>query len=73
MIFENHASVQGTGWNGEFQEIVRGRVWPVWREPYGCLVGDYFFDHSAPDVSCSEMARVATAAHAPFIAGASPI
>jgi type VI secretion system protein ImpC len=42
-------------------------------EPYGCLVGDYHFDHSPPDVELlGEMAKVAASAHAPFIAGASP-
>ena len=42
-------------------------------EPYGCLVGDYHFDHSAPDVELlREMAKIAAAAHCPFIAGASP-
>ncbi len=42
-------------------------------EPYGCLVGDYYFDHSPPDVEfLGEMAKIAAAAHAPFIAGASP-
>ena len=42
-------------------------------EPYGCIVGDYHFDHSPPDVELlGEMAQVAAAAHAPFITGASP-
>lgn len=42
-------------------------------EPYGCLIGDYHFDHSAPDVEIlSGMAQIAAAAHAPFIAGADP-
>ena len=42
-------------------------------EPYGCLVGDYHFDHSPPDVELlGEMAKVAAAAHAPFITGANP-
>ncbi len=42
-------------------------------EPYGCLVGDYHFDQSAPDVELlGEMAKVAAAAHAPFITGADP-
>lgn len=42
-------------------------------EPYGCLVGDYHFDHSAPDVELlGEMAKVASAAHAPFLTGADP-
>jgi type VI secretion system protein ImpC len=41
--------------------------------PYGCLVGDYFFDHSPPDVELlGNVAKVAASAHTPFLAGASP-
>jgi type VI secretion system protein ImpC len=41
--------------------------------PFGCLVGDYYFDHSPPDVELlGEMAKVSAAAHAPFISGAAP-
>jgi type VI secretion system protein ImpC len=37
------------------------------------LVGDYHFDHSPPDVELlAGMAQIASAAHAPFIAGADP-
>ena len=40
-------------------------------EPYGCLVGDYHFDHSPQDVELlGEMAKIAAAAHCPFITGA---
>ncbi|MDY0041167.1 MAG: type VI secretion system contractile sheath large subunit [Desulforhabdus sp.] len=42
-------------------------------EPFGCLVGDYYFDHTPPDVELlGEIAKNAAAAHAPFITGASP-
>ena len=42
-------------------------------EPYGCLVGDFHFDQSPPDVELlGEMAKIAAATHAPFITGASP-
>jgi len=42
-------------------------------EPYGCIIGDYFFDHSPPDVEIlAGMAQIAAAAHAPFIAAAQP-
>jgi type VI secretion system protein ImpC len=42
-------------------------------EPYGCLVGDYYFDHTPPDVELlGEIAKVSAAAHAPFITAASP-
>jgi type VI secretion system protein ImpC len=41
--------------------------------PYGCLVGDYHFDHSPPDVKLlGQIAQVASAAHCPFIAGLAP-
>jgi type VI secretion system protein ImpC len=40
---------------------------------YGCLVGDYYFDHSAPDVEIlDQMSMIAAAAHAPFISSAAP-
>jgi len=41
--------------------------------PFGCLVGDFYFDHSAPDVEMlGELSKIAAAAHAPFLAAASP-
>lgn len=41
--------------------------------PFGCLVGDYYFDHSPKDVDLlAGLAKVAAAAHAPFIAAAAP-
>jgi type VI secretion system protein ImpC len=42
-------------------------------EPFGCLVGDYYFDHSPQDVeTLREMAKIASAAHAPFISAVAP-
>lgn len=42
-------------------------------QPYGALIGDYFFDHSPEDVKMlGNIAQVAAAMHAPFIAGGSP-
>lgn len=41
--------------------------------PYGVLIGDYAFDHTAPDVKLIEgISKIAAASHTPFIAGASP-
>ena len=40
-------------------------------EPYGLVIGDYTFDHRPDDVQLlRDMARIAAAAHAPFVAGA---
>ena len=66
---------KGTAWDQSpiFKKLYEEEYGQFGGEPYGCLVGDYHFDHSAPDVELlGEMARVAAAAHAPFIAGASP-
>lgn len=42
-------------------------------EPYGCMIANYEFDYSAPDVKLLQnVAAVATIAHAPFIAAAHP-
>jgi type VI secretion system protein ImpC len=42
-------------------------------EPYGCIVGDYYFDHSPPDVEILDgMAQISAASHSPFISAAAP-
>lgn len=42
-------------------------------EPFGCLVGDYHFDHSPQDVEIlGEMSKIAASGHSPFISGAAP-
>ena len=42
-------------------------------EPYGCVVGDYYFDHGPQDVeTLTEMSKVAAAMHSPFISAVSP-
>ena len=42
-------------------------------EPYGCIIGDYYFDHGPQDVELlGAMAQVSAASHSPFIAAASP-
>lgn len=40
-------------------------------EPYGCVVGDYYFDHSPTDVALlRDISKVSSAMHAPFLAAA---
>ena len=42
-------------------------------KPFGALIGDYYFDHSSPDVNLlNSIGKIAEAALAPFISGASP-
>ncbi|GIX12604.1 MAG: hypothetical protein KatS3mg118_0563 [Paracoccaceae bacterium] len=66
---------KGTAWDQSpiFKKIYEEEYGQFGGEPYGCLVGDYYFDHSPPDVELlGEMAKIAAAAHAPFLAGADP-
>ncbi len=66
---------KGTSWDQSpiFKRIYAEEFGQFGGEPFGCLVGDYHFDQSAPDVELlSEMAKIAAAAHCPFITGASP-
>ena len=66
---------KGTAWDQSpiFKKVYEEEFGQLGGTPYGCLVGDYHFDHSPVDVELlGEMAKVAAAAHAPFIAGASP-
>ncbi len=64
---------KGTAWDQSpiFKKMYEEEYGQFGGEPYGCLVGDYYFDHSPPDVELlAGMAQVAAAAHAPFIAAA---
>jgi type VI secretion system protein ImpC len=66
---------KGVAWDQSpiFKSIYEAEYGVLGGEPYGCLVGDYFFDHGPGDVELlSGIARVSSAAHCPFIAGASP-
>jgi type VI secretion system protein ImpC len=66
---------KGTAWDQSplFKKFYEEEYGKFGGEPYGCIVGDYHFDHSPPDVELlGEMAQVAAASHAPFITGASP-
>jgi type VI secretion system protein ImpC len=66
---------KGTAWDQSpiFKKIYETEYGQLGGEPYGCLVGDYYFDHSPPDVELlGGIAQIAAAAHAPFISAASP-
>lgn len=66
---------KGTAWDQSpiFKKLYEQEFGQMGGEPYGCIVGDYYFDHSPPDVELlSQMSKVAAAAHAPFLAAAQP-
>ncbi|SFU73540.1 type VI secretion system contractile sheath large subunit [Xenorhabdus koppenhoeferi] len=66
---------KGISWDQSplFKKIYEAEYGQFGGEPFGCLVGDYYFDHTAPDVELlRQMAQISAAAHCPFITGASP-
>jgi type VI secretion system protein ImpC len=66
---------KGTAWDQSplFKKLYEEEFGMPGGQPFGCLLGDYYFDHSAPDVEMlAGIAQVSAAAHAPFLAAASP-
>ncbi len=66
---------KGTAWDQSplFKKVYEEEFGQFGGEPFGCMIGDYYFDHSPPDVELlGEMSKVAAAAHSPFMAAASP-
>src|SRR5678815_6143454 len=66
---------KGTAWDQSplFKKVYEEEYGQFGGEPFGCIMGDYYFDHGPVDVELlGEMSKVAAAAHTPFIAGASP-
>lgn len=54
-----------------FKKVYEAEYGQFGGEPFGCLVGDYFFDHNPQDVALlTEMSKISASAHCPFIAGA---
>lgn len=56
-----------------FKKIYEEEYGTFGGHPFGCLVGDYEFDHTAQDVQLlRDIAKIASSAHCPFISAASP-
>lgn len=72
---KNLKKYEGTAWDQSpiFKKIYEEEYGQFGGEPYGCLVGDYFFDQSPMDVKMlGSISEIAASAHCPFITGASP-
>ena len=68
-------SYKGTKWDQSplFKKVYEEEFGQFGGSPYGCLIGDYYFDQSPPDVEMlGEMAKVSAAALSPFISAVSP-
>ena len=66
---------KGTAWDQSplFKKIYEEEFGTPGGAPYGCLVGDFYVDHSPMDVELvGEMAKISSAIHAPFLTSAAP-
>jgi type VI secretion system protein ImpC len=66
---------EGTAWDQSpiFKKLYEDEFGSPGGQPYGALIGDYYFDHSPEDVKMlGNIAQVSAAMHAPFIAAAAP-
>jgi len=66
---------KGAAWDQSpiFKRLYEEEFGTLGGTPYGCVVGDFYFDHAAVDVELlGELSKICAAAHAPFIAAASP-
>src|SRR5437660_748718 len=66
---------KGTAWDQSplFKKLYEEEFGMPGGQPFGCLLGDYYFDHSAPDVEMlSGIAQISAATHAPFLTAAAP-
>jgi type VI secretion system protein ImpC len=66
---------KGTAWDQSplFKKIYEEEYGTPGGAPFGCIIGDYQFDHSPPDVEMlTGLAQISAASHTPFIAAAAP-
>ncbi len=66
---------KGTAWDQSpmFKKLYEEEYGTFGGEPFGCLVGDYHFDHSPQDVELlTQISKISAASHAPFISGVAP-
>jgi len=68
-------SHKGAFWDQSaiFRKLYENEFGTAGGEPFGALIGDYYFDHGPQDIELlREMAKIGAAAHAPFISAAAP-
>jgi len=66
---------KGTAWDQSpfFKSTYENEFGSPGGEPFGTIIGNYYFNQTPPDVEMMKgIAQVAAAAHAPFIAAGSP-
>lgn len=73
-LYRDLKTYPGAKWDQSplFKRIYEAEFGQLGGQPYGALVGDYYFDHSSQDVSLlRDLGKIAASSHCPFISGAS--
>jgi type VI secretion system protein ImpC len=66
---------KGVAWDQSpiFKQMYEQEYGQFGGEPFGCVVGDYYFDHGPQDVeTLTQMSKISASMHAPFISAVSP-
>lgn len=74
-LYKNLRLFPGARWDQSplFKKLYEQEFGQLGGEPYGCLIGDYYFSHLPTDIQLlRDISKVAGAAHCPFFAGAEP-
>ncbi len=74
-LYRNLRLYPGARWDQSpfFKKIYEQEFGQLGGEPFGCLIGDYYFSQLPTDVQLMrDISKIAGAAHCPFFAGAEP-
>jgi type VI secretion system protein ImpC len=74
-IYRNLRLYPGARWDQSplFKAVYEAEFGQLGGEPFGCMVGDYYFSHLPTDIQLlRDLSKVFGSAHAPFFAGADP-
>ena len=72
-LYRNLRQYPAAAWDQSplFKKIYEQEFGQLGGQPYGCLVGDFYFSHLPTDVQLlRDLSKIAAAAHAPFFAAA---
>jgi Ca-activated chloride channel family protein len=72
-LLQDHKRANDFDQSQLFKMVYEAEFGMLGGHPYGMLVGDYEFNHGSEDMALlKHMSKIAAAAHAPFVAAASP-
>lgn len=74
-LYRELESYRGARWDQSplFKEIYEAEFGQLGGQPYGALIGDYYFEKAPTDIALlRHLGKIASAAHCPFVASSGP-